>query len=239
MYKKIIITVLAGCLMQACTKNESPENTIATAKTEAVKTYSPDPQIIKKGEDDIATYGEETLQYLLDQEYPDRYTVLSVDNIKFMHQESNGLFTYTWNVRFIDNQSEDVLGCDDHELSWNKQTTDIEPTLNQACFTILEHGHIPNETVSTIPTTSPVKITVETNPYHSYISMIKIQSVVDDVSITNVTVNRGNCPLLQQISTPRRLGFGQTTAVDTSNCGREKIIEVIVSTDQGDWKFGL
>lgn len=83
-----------------------------------------------------------------------------------------------------------------------------------------------------------ILLQVKMKPHHSFITMIKVQSLVDDVSISNVLVNRGNCPLLQKINNPIRLGFGQMMSVDTSNCGRNKIIEVVVSTNQGDWKFG-
>lgn len=229
--------------MQACTKNESTEKASSnTAQTEAVKANTSDSQkFIDQGKNDIATYGKETLQYLLDQKYPDRYTAFSVDNVKFLRQQSEDLFLYTWNIRFLDNQSDDVYGCDSQQLSWNKQTSDIESTLNETCFNVLKRANTPasqNETTSTIPATAPVKIALEQNPHHSFITMIKVQSLVDDVSISNVTVNRGNCPLLQKIEKPRQLSFGQTTSVDTSNCGREKIIEVVVSTNQGDWKFG-
>lgn len=243
MNKKIIITLLAACLMQACTKNESTENTSSkSTQTEAINANTSDSQkFIDQGKNDIATYGKETLQYLLDQKYPDRYTAFSVDNVKFLRQQSEDLFLYTWNIRFLDNQSDDVYGCDSQQLSWNKKTSDIESVLNETCFNIIERGNTPasqNESTSTIPATSPVKIALEQNPHHSFITMIKVQSLVDDVSISNVTVNRGNCPLLQKINNPIRLGFGQMMSVDTSNCGRNKIIEVVVSTNQGEWKFG-
>lgn len=204
MNKKIILTLMAACLIQACTKNESTEKASSdSAQTEAVKANTSDSQqYIDQGKNDIATYGKETLQYLLDQKYPDRYTAFSVDNVKFLRQQSEDLFLYTWNIRFLDNQSDDVYGCDSQQLSWNKQTSDIESTLNDECFNIIERGNTPasqNETTSTIPATSPVKIALEQNPHHSFITMIKVQSLVDDVSISNVLVNRGNCPLLQKI----------------------------------------
>lgn len=243
MNNKIILTLLVSCLMQACTKNESTDKASSnTAQTEAVKPNSNDSQqFIDQGENDITTYGKGTLQHLLDQKYPDSYTAFTVDNVRFLRQQSPDLFLYTWNIRFLDNHSDDVYGCDNQQLSWNKKTKDIESTLNDECFNIIErgnHSQNPNETASNVPETSPVKVVVEENPYHSFMSIIKVQSLVDDVSVSNVTVNRGNCPLYQKITTPRRLGFGQTMSVDTNNCGRAKIIEIVVSTDQGDWKFG-
>lgn len=54
--------------------------------------------------------------------YPNRYTAFSVDNVKFLRQQSEDLFLYTWNIRFLDNQSDDVYGCDSQQLSWNKKT---------------------------------------------------------------------------------------------------------------------
>ncbi len=241
MNKKIIVTLMAACLMQACTKNESTEKVSSNrAQTEAINANTSDSQkFIDQGKNDIATYGKETLQYLLDQKYPDRYTAFSVDNVKFLRQQSEDLFLYTWNIRFLDNQSDDVYGCDSQQLSWNKKTSDIESALNETCFNIIERSnHSQNQIASNVPETSPVKVVVEENPYHTFMSIIKVQSLVDDVSVSNVTVNRGNCPLYQKITTPRRLGFGQTMSVDTNNCGRNKIIEIVVSTDQGDWKFG-
>ncbi|CAA0185946.1 hypothetical protein [Acinetobacter baumannii] len=243
MNNKIIITLLVSCLMQACTKNESTDKASSnTAQTEAAKANSTDSQqFIEQGKNDIATYGKETLQYLLDQKYSDNYIAFTVDNVRFLRQHSPDLFLYTWNIRFLDNQSDDVYGCDNQQLSWNKKTKDIESTLNDECFNIIEHGNHsqkPDETASNVPETSPVKVLVEENPSHSFMSIIKVQSLVDDVTVSNVTVNRGNCPLYQKITTPRRLGFGQTMSVDTNNCGRAKIIEIVVSTDQGDWKFG-
>lgn len=243
MNNKIIITLLVSCLIQACTKNESTDKAASnTAQTETAKANTTDSQqFIEQGKSDITTYGKETLQYLLDQKSPDSYTAFTVDNVRFLRQQSEDLFLYTWNIRFLDNHSDDIYGCDNQQLSWNKKTKDIESTLNDECFNILErsnHSQNQNETTSNIPETSPVKVVVEENPHHSFMSIIKVQSLVDDVSVSNVTVNRGNCPLYQKITTPRRLGFGQTMSVDTNNCGRAKIIEIVVSTDQGDWKFG-
>lgn len=243
MNKKIIITLMTACLMQACTKNESTEKASSNStQTEAINANTSDSQkFIDQGKNDIATYGKETLQYLLDQKYPDRYTAFSVDNVKFLRQQSEELFLYTWNIRFLDNQSDDIYGCDSQQLSWNKRTTDIESTLNDECFNIIERGNPPttaNETASTIPATSPIKIALEQNPHHSFIAKIKVQSLVDDVSISNITINRGNCPLLQKISNPIRLGFGHMMSVDTKNCSRDRILEVVVSTNQGEWKFG-
>ncbi len=81
MNNKIIITLLVSCLMQACTKNESTEKASSnTAQTEAAKANTTDSQqFIEQGKNDIATYGKETLQYLLDQKHPDSYTAFTVD----------------------------------------------------------------------------------------------------------------------------------------------------------------
>lgn len=241
MNNKIIITLLVSCLMQACTKNESTDKVASnTAQTETAKANTTDSQqFIEQGKSDITTYGKETLQYLLDQKSSDSYTAFTVDNVRFLRQQSEDLFLYTWNIRFLDNHSDDIYGCDNQQLSWNKKTKDIESTLNDECFNILERSnHSQNQIASNVPETSPVKVVVEENPHHTFMSIIKVQSLVDDVSVSNVTVNRGNCSLYQKITTPRRLGFGQTMSVDTNNCGRNKIIEIVVSTDQGDWKFG-
>ncbi|EPP8817432.1 hypothetical protein NRQ01_003463, partial [Acinetobacter baumannii] len=180
MNNKIIITLLVSCLMQACTKNESTDKaTSNTAQTKAVKANTTDSQqFIEQGKNDIATYGKETLQYLLDQKSTDSYTAFTVDNVRFLRQQSPDLFLYTWNIRFLDNNSDDVYGCDNQQLSWNKKTKDIESTLNDECFNILErsnHSQNQNETTSNIPETSPVKVVVEENPHHSFMSIIKVQ----------------------------------------------------------------
>ncbi|MEK5790287.1 hypothetical protein V3528_21480, partial [Acinetobacter johnsonii] len=68
MNKKIIITLMTACLIQACTKNESTEKASTnSAQTEAINANTSDSQkFIDQGKNDIATYGKDTLQYLLD-----------------------------------------------------------------------------------------------------------------------------------------------------------------------------
>ena len=67
-------------------------------------------------------------------------------------------------------------------------------------------------------------------------SILKIQSVVDEVTIQDVHLNRGNCPLYAKMNSPRKATFGNWISVD-ANCNKNKIIEVTISTDQGDWIF--
>lgn len=239
MNKKIIITLLTACLLQACTKNESAEKaTLSTAKTESVKTIAPDPKLIEQGKKSIEAQGMLELESALGRESPkaNTYSVLMAEPVQFVRQEDNGVFVYTWNVRFQNNATQDVFGCDQSEVTWNKDGDEVVANLTDACFNVLVKGQQAEPTTSQ---TSPIKIKIESNPSHDFMSIIQIQSVVDQVHILNVTLNRGNCPLYEKFKpeAPRTLVFGNTTLVD-ANCNKNKIMEVVVSTDQGDWKFG-
>ena len=131
-----------------------------------------------------------------------------------------------------------ILGCDQSEISWNIDTNDIGIGLQGSCFNAVDDQteYSGDHSSQTIPKESPIKISLEPNPAHNFMSILKIQSVVDEVTIQDVHLNRGNCPLYAKMNSPRKATFGNWISVD-ANCNKNKIIEVTISTDQGDWIF--
>jgi hypothetical protein len=234
MNKKILIALLmTGLTLQGCTKQEA-----ATAETtQKVKEETPTSgiPISDLGRKDIESNGAKELQKMLDGEFPNTYTVASTDQVKFLHKEDNGYYTYQWNIRFKENSTGNLLGCDGSEVSWDNENTQISPTLKGDCFTVIEEAQ---NQAQAIPETAPVKIALERNPSHDFMSKVRVQAVVDQVTVYNVTLNRGNCPLYENLNpeAPKKIGFGNSLVVD-AKCNKDNIIEVVVSTDQGDWTF--
>lgn len=62
---------------------------------------------------------------------------------------------------------------------------------------------------------------------------ITVAAIADQVTITGLTVNRGNCKPGGN-NMPKQLGFGQTIDAYASNCN---IKEVEVATDDGAYAF--
>lgn len=236
MNKKIIITLLVACLMQACTKNETTEKaSSSTTQTEAVKANTSDSQkFIDQGESDIATYGKETLQYLLDQKHPDLYTAFTVDNVRFLRQQSEDLFLYTWNIRFLDNQSDDVYGCDNQQLSWNKRTSDIESTLNDVCFNIIEKATQPE--TAEVPTNYKFSYRIESetarfgNQSTILYTMVIASESDSPVKLNTISVNRGGCPAHAVPAQNNVLQFGGTYKIRL-HCDASDVKEVRLSVD--------
>lgn len=87
---------------------------------------------------------------------------------------------------------------------------------------------------------SPVKLELynKQNPLWNfpYLSA-KVISVSDKVTIKDITINKGNCNLLNskhKERMPAQIAFGQSFELAFENCD---VIEVGVSTDKGDWYF--
>jgi hypothetical protein len=84
----------------------------------------------------------------------------------------------------------------------------------------------------------PVKIETYTteNPFWDGIKNIhvKVTSVVDEVTIDKVIVNRGNCKATTKMS--ETLKFGQSFSVAFSPSCKE-VIQIDVVTNQGDWSI--
>ena len=65
--------------------------------------------------------------------------------------------------------------------------------------------------------------------------MLGITSLVDEITIQTVTINRGNCTFWVAATRPRlRLGQTLDGHITTDNC---EPIEVEVTTDQGVWVY--
>ncbi|MFZ3325121.1 MAG: hypothetical protein WA231_04180, partial [Methylocella sp.] len=65
-----------------------------------------------------------------------------------------------------------------------------------------------------------------------------ITSLIDTVTIQNTIVNRGNCHAFNVVGNPNfvplTLKFGEVASIMVT-C--EKVLEVVVSTDRGDYSF--
>ncbi|MGA4854479.1 hypothetical protein ACPC5U_14575 [Acinetobacter haemolyticus] len=93
---------------------------------------------------------------------------------------------------------------------------------------------------SLIPEEAPVRIDLQLNPvWAEYgLGMIDVQSTTDQVTIEKVVLNRGQCSAIDNsIKMPVTLSFGRTYRGYINNCSLDKIIEVQVNTNLGNWTF--
>lgn len=241
MNKKIIITLLTACLLQACTKNESAEKvTLSTAKTESVKTIAPDPKLIEQGKKSIEAQGMLELESALGRESPkaNTYSVLMAEPVQFVRQEDNGVFVYTWNVRFQNNATQDVFGCDQSEVTWNKDGDEVVANLTDACFNVLVKGQQAEPTELTESQTDyqfSYRIESETVRYGNQ-STILYTLVISSESdapteLNKIKVNRGNCPIHIIPSQNNLLKFGQSFKVRL-HCDAQDVKEVGLVVDK-------
>ncbi|MDY6217082.1 hypothetical protein [Actinobacillus porcinus] len=92
---------------------------------------------------------------------------------------------------------------------------------------------------------APISVEI-TNGYSSilkrYHPVISITSEVDRIQILGLTANRGNCEATLKGSFPgdpqqKTLAFGDVVQYNAFHC--QKIREVIIHTDQGEWTYSL
>lgn len=133
----------------------------------------------------IESYAQHELQKILDSEFPNAYTALPILNSQYLHQNDEGHYLYSSSLRFKENNSGQILGCDQSDVSWNSDTNEIGIGLQGHCFNPINDQRTDSELESTsmIPATSPIQIRIEPNPAHDFMSIIKIQSVVDEVTV--------------------------------------------------------
>ena len=91
-----------------------------------------------------------------------------------------------------------------------------------------------------IPEEAPVRIDLQLNPaWAEYgLGMIDVQSTTDQVVIEKVILNRGQCSAIDNsIKMPVTLSFGRTYRGYINNCSLDKIIEIQINTNLGNWTF--
>ncbi|XID74645.1 hypothetical protein ACF3NA_09000 [Alkanindiges sp. WGS2144] len=87
---------------------------------------------------------------------------------------------------------------------------------------------------------SPVRFELKLNPvWAEYgLGMIEIQAITDRVTIEKVILNRGQCSAIDNSRPmPVNLVFGRTYTGYINNCALDKIIEVQINTNLGNWTF--
>lgn len=87
---------------------------------------------------------------------------------------------------------------------------------------------------------APVRFELKPNPaWAEYgLGMIEVQAVVDQVTIEKIILNRGQCSAIDNARPmPVSLKFGRTYTGYINNCAFDKIIEVQIQTNLGNWTF--
>jgi len=79
---------------------------------------------------------------------------------------------------------------------------------------------------------SPVSVGFD---YVGTLRFIKVSSVVNEVTITGITVNRGNCRGPSDL--PKTLKFGEYVGYPFSECSN--LIEITIETNKGDFDFNI
>jgi hypothetical protein len=75
----------------------------------------------------------------------------------------------------------------------------------------------------------PVQIGIRALPSYE---VITVTSMVDTITIEDIIINRGNCPLKTEGKLPVKLKFGETFTIPLFSCSA---IEIIANTDKGKW----
>ena len=93
---------------------------------------------------------------------------------------------------------------------------------------------------------APIEVSI-TEQYNKFlyrnIKYLNITSLVDSIKITNIIPNKGNCKVggvldKNGVKINKTLSYGQTwDYIPLSNC--DKILEVKIETDQGNWTFSF
>lgn len=93
-----------------------------------------------------------------------------------------------------------------------------------------------------IPEKAPIRIELKLNSaYAEYgLGKIEVQATTDQVTINQIILNRGQCSAIDNsIKMPVTLSFGRTYTGYINNCALDKIIEVQINTNLGNWKFDI
>ncbi|MFW1812701.1 hypothetical protein ACG9HX_15440 [Acinetobacter ursingii] len=86
----------------------------------------------------------------------------------------------------------------------------------------------------------------EMNPAYSYenqnvpfsLSTLRVQATTDQITIHNISVNRGQCPVSYWIQGNPDLKFGQEIK-GVLRCDSSQVLQVDVVTDQGEYSFSF
>ena len=93
-----------------------------------------------------------------------------------------------------------------------------------------------------IPEKAPICIELKLNSaYAEYgLGKIEVQATTDEVTINQIILNRGQCSAIDNsIKMPVTLSFGRTYTGYINNCALDRIIEVQINTNLGNWKFDI
>ena len=93
-----------------------------------------------------------------------------------------------------------------------------------------------------IPEKAPIRIELKLNSaYAEYgLGKIEVQATTDQVTINQIILNRGQCSAIDNsIKMPVTLSFGRTYTGYINNCALDRIIEVQINTNLGNWKFDI
>jgi hypothetical protein len=85
---------------------------------------------------------------------------------------------------------------------------------------------------------APIEVRVDAvNPseYLGFDRFLRVQSLVDSVTITGMSLNRGDCGTVNNINA--NIKFGQVRSYPVIACNPLK--EITISTDHGEWTFNL
>ena len=88
------------------------------------------------------------------------------------------------------------------------------------------------------PNSAPIEVRIDSvNPSENlgFDRFLRVQSLVDSVTITGMSLNRGNCGKVNNINAD--IKFGQVRSYPVIGCNPLK--EITISTNHGEWTFNL
>ena len=136
-----------------------------------------------------------------------------------------------------------VAGCQDASNHKTNVDSTEKAEANQYSadgLTRYENERVEEMETPQIPEEAPVRIDLQLNPaWAEYgLGMIDVQSTTDQVTIEKVILNRGQCSAIDNsIKMPVTLSFGHTYRGYINNCNLDKIIEIQINTNLGNWTF--
>ena len=89
-----------------------------------------------------------------------------------------------------------------------------------------------------------IEVSIQPNQYQYWRTLVFIiQATTNEVVVTNVVVNRGNCALplgtAKDIERTVKLGFGQSYRGYTPSCTVDDVKEIEVTTNAGKFTFSF
>ena len=227
-------------------KHQSGNETLYHYATDQFKSLMDLSNEYTRTNQDICGYNEDLLMNSQDPDYSKTDYQYSVNSSGQVVVKLPSKQEITFDLQCQDNscQINDVLNGTVSISKAIETDCSLAPKNNEQIQTasasnaLIEQQPTPTITAPVLPAsdTSPIKIIMNPMPSHEVGAVISIQSTVQEITLNDIKVNRGNCPLLESVTLPVVIQSGDSFTVE-DRCPLDQIKEVTVYTTQGNWAF--